>query len=73
MKNCTDCKHALWDETKAGRLHPKGGGVCKYPWRMPALPQSLYWPGRTAPSPFGGFINRHQELKDHCAYYERKV
>ena len=26
MKNCTDCKHALWDKTEAGRLHPKGGG-----------------------------------------------
>ena len=27
MKNGTDCKHALWDRTATGRLHPQGNGV----------------------------------------------
>lgn len=72
MKNCTGCKHALWDETKAGRLHPKGGGVCKYPIKIPELPQAFYWQWYE-PRACGGYINRHQELKDHCAYYERKT
>jgi len=31
MKNCTDCKHALWDKTETGRLHPKGGGAVQIP------------------------------------------
>ena len=41
MKNCTDCKWALWDTTATGRLHPAGGGFCKYPYKVPALPQQL--------------------------------
>jgi len=72
MKNCTDCKHALWETTATGRLHPGGGGACKYPWKMPELPQAFYWIGR-APDPCGGYINRRAELKDHCTYYARKA
>jgi len=73
MKNCTDCKHALWDETRTGRLHPGGGGVCKYPFKVPELPQAFYWIGRSHPHPCGGHINRREELKDHCVYYARKA
>ena len=72
MKNCTDCKHALWDKTETGRLHPKGGGLCKYPYKVPALPQAFHWMYRGAPEPLGGHISRRKELQDHCAYYERK-
>ena len=72
MKNCTDCKHALWDKTETGRLHPKGGGQCKYPYKVPALPQAFYWMYRGAPEPLGGYISRHTELQDHCTYYARK-
>ena len=72
MKNCTDCKHALWDKTETGRLHPKGGGQCKYPYKVPALPQAFYWMSRRTPEPLGGYINRRTELQDHCTYYARK-
>ena len=71
MKNCTDCKHALWDKTETGRLHPKGGGRCKYPYTVPALPQAFYWMYRGAPEPLGGHISRRTELQDHCTYYAR--
>lgn len=68
MKNCTDCKYADWDTAKNGRLHPSGDGQCKYPLRIPDLPQSMYWVG-SAPKPCGGHINRRSDLKDHCAYF----
>ena len=72
MKNCTDCKHALWDKTETGRFHPKGGGRCKYPYKVPALPRAFYWMSRDTPEPCGGYIHRHTELQDHCPYYARK-
>jgi hypothetical protein len=72
MKNCTDCKHAIWDKTSAGRLHPGGGGICKYPWKMPDLPQAFYWISR-APHMGGGNISRRKDLQDHCVYYARKA
>ena len=71
MKNCTDCKHAMWNTTASGRLHPSGDGQCKYPCKLPELPQAFSWViGR--PQPWGGHINRRKELKDHCTYYARK-
>lgn len=72
MKNCTHCKHAEWLRTAAGKLHPSGDGRCRYPWKMPALPASMYWIGGRSDSPCGGHINRRKELKDHCVYYSRK-
>lgn len=35
MKNCTNCKHAQWNKTAAGRLHPSGDGRCGYPVQLP--------------------------------------
>ena len=70
MKNCTHCKHAVWERTAAGKLHPSGDGMCKYPWKMNPLPQSMYWV--TLMSPCGGAINRKEELRDHCVYFSRK-
>jgi len=69
MKNCTGCKYACWNTAKSGRLHPSGDGRCNFPIKIPVLPQAFYWIGGN-PSPLGGSINRHGELKEHCAYYE---
>ena len=71
MKNCLLCKYADWQKTAAGKLHPSGDGKCTYPWKMPPLPASMYWFGTGQPKPCGGYINRKNELKDHCTYYER--
>lgn len=70
MKSCLHCKHADWKKTAAGKLHPSGDGHCKYPWKMPPLPASMYWIGRSA-DPCGGHISRKGELKEHCAYFGR--
>lgn len=71
MKNCLNCKHAEWKRTDAGRLHPSGDGRCKYPWKIPQLPASMYWIGLSAPTPCGGRISRNDEMKEHCVYFER--
>lgn len=70
MKNCKDCKHADWKKTKAGRLHPSGDGQCRIIYKIMPLPQSMYWVGGE-PSPYGGHINRKENFKDHCIYYEQ--
>ena len=70
MKNCTYCAHADWQKTSSGRLHPSGDGNCKYPYKVPELPKSMYWIGGS-PTPHGGRINRKEELKDHCKYFTR--
>lgn len=70
MKNCTHCKWAEWYRTAADKLHPSGDGMCVYPWKLPPLPQSMYWHGALRPS--GGAINRRKELTDHCAYFARQ-
>jgi hypothetical protein len=72
MKNCTKCKHAEWDRTKNGRLHPNGQGKCKYPYKLPELPASMFW-GMGEMEPFGGWINRREQLLTHCPYYEEGV
>lgn len=72
MKYCLNCKHANWDKTIAGKLHPSGHGICEYPWKMPQLPASMYWVGMFSPKPSGGYISRKEELKDHCAYFARQ-
>lgn len=73
MKNCTHCKHAVWQKTAAGRLHPSGDGRCGYEVKLPRLPASMQWGtvfGGT-PRPVGGRINRRRELRDHCEFFER--
>lgn len=74
MKSCTHCKHAQWDKTAAGRLHPSGDGKCGYVVApLPKLPASMRWERWLdgPPKPMGGHINRHQQLRDHCTYFER--
>lgn len=71
MKNCTDCKYAKWDRTASGRLHPSGDGRCSFEYVPPPLPASRFWIGGK-PNPSGGYINRRDELREHCVYFERE-
>ena len=71
MKTCMDCKHALWSRTKTGRLSPSGEGKCQFKYVTPKLPQSMYWNSGYPPQPWGGQIQRKDELKDHCVYWQR--
>ena len=72
MKNCTDCKHAEWHRTAAGKMHPSGDGRCAYPYKVPQLPASMRWAPHINIWVAGGQINRRKELTDHCTYYARK-
>lgn len=72
MKNCTDCKHAQWDRTAAGRLHPSGAGRCGYEYKVPPLPAAWRWILGGAPRVIGGHINRRRELDEHCPYFARE-
>ena len=69
MKNCTDCKHAIWKMTKSIRLHPSGEGRCNYPYRLKRPPASMYFVQE--PMVCGGTINRKEELREDCVYFER--
>lgn len=70
MKKCNDCAHAQWKRTESGKLHPSGDGKCTFEWKLPAIPACMFW--MSIPKPYGGLINRRQELKDHCVYWARK-
>lgn len=67
MKNCMGCKYADWQRTSNGRLHPSGDGKCTYPYKLPQLPESMYF--INTPHVCGGQINRKKTFKDNCAYY----
>jgi hypothetical protein len=69
MKKCLGCSYAEWDKTKANKLHPSGNGKCKYPYKIPQPPAAFYFLSGL-PVPCGGFINRNQEHKDHCPYWQ---
>lgn len=71
MTTCDKCKWADWVRTSNGRLHPCKMGTCTYPWKIPELPASMSWIGKSAPTPFGGAIERGHELSRHCPYWER--
>ena len=71
MKDCTNCKHAEWHKTTAGKLHPSGEGKCTYKYSVPKLPASMFWMGMRPPEPYGGGITRRKQLSDHCVYFER--
>jgi hypothetical protein len=68
VKTCKWCKYADWNKTASGRLSPSGDGKCGYSYKIPPAPQAFYFLGGT-PFLYGGYINRKQELKDHCAYW----
>jgi len=69
MKNCTHCKHADWKRNVAGKLHQSGAGRCTVKCKLPSLPASMYW--LTPPYASGGYINRREDLKEHCTYFAR--
>jgi len=71
MKNCTKCKYANWERTKNGSLHPNGKGKCEYKYKIPKLPASMHW-CLSRLKIAGGYINRREELKEHCLFYEAK-
>ena len=70
MKNCTECAYANWQRTKSGSLHPSGEGRCGKKIELPQLPKAFYW--SSEPYLCGGYINRREELKDHCPYWQQK-
>ncbi len=71
MKDCNGCKYAVWKRNENGRLHRSGDGECTFRYRLPELPNSLYWISK--PSPTGGyFINRRKVYDKHCPYYTPK-
>lgn len=69
MKSCVGCKYAQWHVTAANRLHPSGDGKCGYPYKIPPLPAAMFW--NRPPTLFGGYINRREELQDHCTYFAK--
>lgn len=70
MKSCTDCKHAAWQRTTTGRLHPSGDGMCLKVVVIPPIPAACWW--LQSPRLAGGQINRREELKDHCQCFDWK-
>lgn len=72
MKNCTDCAHAAWKKTDAGRLHPSGDGRSTYELQMPAIPASKAWFMGRRPELTYGFINRRRDLDRDCPCYQKK-
>jgi hypothetical protein len=70
MKDCTHCKHAAWNLTMRGALHPSGEGKCTYEVKLPPLPASKRW--WWSPRAMGGDINRRKPLTEHCVYWAHK-
>lgn len=69
---CVGCKYAEWRKTSAGRLHPSGGGKCKYPIEkeFQLLPAAFFWVSAKPPIS-GGYISRRQLLETDCPFYEK--
>jgi hypothetical protein len=72
VRICDKCVHAEWKRTANGRLHPSKEGRCTKAVQIPALPQAFHWLGN-APRPLGGYIERGEELRDHCVYFARSA
>ena len=70
MKKCLKCSYADWKKTAGGKLHPSGDGKCCFTLKIPVLPACMYWV--RDPYPSGGYINRKEELKEHCVYFQIK-
>lgn len=69
MKSCLNCVHAKWKKTAGGKNHPSGDGTCGYKYVPRPIPACMYWLRGNEPS--GGYINRREELKDHCPVFQR--
>lgn len=64
---CTECKHAVWERTKAGRLHPSGDGECTFEVEV-RLPKAKYLIGGLALG--GGLVNRRSDKWTECPCFE---
>jgi hypothetical protein len=42
MKNCTHCKHAVWDRTAKGKLMASGKGRCDWQLPFPKIPPAFF-------------------------------
>lgn len=71
MKSCVGCRYADWKRTASGRLHPSGDGTCTFEVAIPKLPVAKRWSTWHTPLVCGGYINRREELHDHCPCYQR--
>lgn len=72
MKSCKGCKHAVWDRTASGALHRNGDGMCTVVVNIPPLAKSMRWDTAFGDVTYTVYpINRHTDLDDHCAYYQR--
>ena len=69
MRTCIGCRYAEWDKTKSGKFHPSGNGKCAFPYKIPPLPIAFYYISAGAPIPSGGYINRKEQHKEHCVYF----
>ncbi|QRE00493.1 hypothetical protein [Burkholderia phage BCSR129] len=72
VKNiCHGCKYADWDRTKAGSLHPNGGGRCVFPDPpLPDLPAVKSWGWGGNPRVTGWSISRHNAEPQTCNTFE---
>jgi len=67
---CLKCKHADWQRTAAGKLHPSGDGRCRWAYPTVRLPISFYtFGGSDKPHLGGGNINRRDEWKQ-CPQFQ---
>lgn len=67
---CLECKHADWQRTASGKLHPSGDGRCRWEYPEISLPVSMYFVSfGKGPSPSGGHINRRHEWRD-CPQFQ---
>lgn len=71
MNNYIGCKHANWNRTAKGNLHPSGDGRCEFPYEPSPLPASMYWIGFSIRG--GGYINRRGERTKSCPTREAKL
>lgn len=74
MTDCTTCRHANWERTQSGKLHPSGDGRCNRLNAHPLdlrIPPAFWWQTPQddhPPRPTGGHINRHRPTRGKCAF-----
>lgn len=66
---CLDCKFAEWKTTATGRLHPSGGGRCRWVYPDIRLPVSMYFFGGEQRAS-GGHISRRDAWRQ-CPQFQR--
>lgn len=67
MKNCNGCKWAEWDKPKSGSLHPDGQGYCRYPVKIPDLPNGVEW---ASINYYHTGISKNKDFDKDCKFYE---